>query len=269
MTDRQSKMVEPILATIKNEDIREFAKVLVDGLPDYIWHVGASSTGKYHPAYSLGDGGLMRHQIAVVRFLNFFFELEQYTTKFTDREMDLMRVAGLVHDGRKSGEQVDYDKSKYTKFDHPIQMANVIRSYDGKYLNHDELEFIAHCIESHMGQWSTDKKSSTVLPKPLDEYQHFVHLADYLASRKSLTMEFDGYVQPEVELPDVNEYVVNFGRHKGTKLVDLFERHRDYCAWLKENVENNVLKGLIEQLEQEEQKKKLEEQKNEQEEDEI
>ena len=128
MTEQQKKLVEPILSTIKNDDIREFAEVLLDGMPDYIWHVGASSTGKYHPAYSLGEGGLMRHQIAVVRFLNFFFELEQYNTKFTDREADLMRVAGLAHDGRKSGAQADYEKSKFTKFDHPLQMANVVRS---------------------------------------------------------------------------------------------------------------------------------------------
>ena len=133
MTEQQSNMIAPILATIVNEDIREFATVLVDGLPDYIWHVGASSTGKYHPAYSLGEGGLMRHQIAVVRFLNYFFELEQYAT-IGSRKMDLMRVAGLVHDGRKSGEQSEYEKSKYTRFEHPIQMANVVRSFDGKYL---------------------------------------------------------------------------------------------------------------------------------------
>ena len=137
MTKQQKQMITPILNTIINDDIREFAEVLVDGLPDYIWHVGASSTGKYHPAYSLGDGGLMRHQIAVVRFLNYFFELEQYNTQFTTREMDLMRVAGLIHDGRKSGEQTDYEHSRYTKFDQPLQMANVIRSYDGQYLNHE------------------------------------------------------------------------------------------------------------------------------------
>ena len=101
MTEQQNNMVAPILSTIVNDDIREFAKVLVEGLPAYIWEVGASSTGKYHPQYSLGFGGLMRHQIAVVRFLNYFFELEQYNTKFTSRELDLMRIAGLVHDGRK------------------------------------------------------------------------------------------------------------------------------------------------------------------------
>lgn len=253
MMEQKSKIVSPVLETIVNDDIREFAKVLVEGLPDYIWHVGASSTGKYHPAYSLGDGGLMRHQVAVVRFLNYFFELEQYNTKFTSREMDLMRVAGLVHDGRKSGEQNDYERSKFTKFDHPIQMANVIRSYEGKYLDHDELEFIAHCIESHMGQWATDRKSSVVLPKPQDEAQYFVHLADYLASRKDLTMAFDNTEmskQTETKpVASVDDYVVNFGKYKGMKLVDLFNTDRNYCMWLKENSFQEEVKNMIKLVE--------------------
>ena len=259
MTEQQNNMIAPVLATIVNEDIREFAKVLVEGLPNYIWEVGASSTGKYHPAYSLGVGGLMRHQIAVVRFLNYFFELEQYAT-IGSRKFDLMRVAGLVHDGRKSGEQSDYEKSKYTKFDHPIQMANVVRSYDGQYLNHDELEFIAHCIESHMGQWNTDRKSSVVLPKPEDVYQHFVHLADYLASRKDLTMAFDNVEVPKPAPVDINEYIVGFGKYKGTKLVDLFNQDHGYCMWLKENSYQKEIVALI---------KQIEEQQNQNQEDEI
>lgn len=249
MTEQQNNMVAPVLATIVNEDIREFAQVLVGGLPNYVWEVGASSTGKYHPAYSLGVGGLMRHQIAVVRFLNYFFELEQYNTRFSSREIDLMRVAGLVHDGRKSGEQLDYEHSKFTKFDHPLQMANVIRSYDGQYLNHDELEFIAHCIESHMGQWSTDRKSSVVLPKPSDEYQHFVHLADYLASRKDLTMAFDNVETPKPAPTNVDDYIISFGKYKGTKLVDLFNKDHSYCMWLKENSYQREVVEMIKQIE--------------------
>jgi len=253
MTEQQSQMITPILETIQDEEIRTFAYVLVDNLPSYIWEVGASSTGKYHPQYSLGQGGLMRHQIAVVRFLNFFFELEQYNTKFTSRERDLMRVAGLVHDGRKSGEQTDYERSKFTKFDHPIQMANVIRSYDGQFLNHDDIEFMAHCIESHMGQWNTDRKSKSVLPKPMDEYQQFVHLADYLASRKDLTMAFDGYEQPKAELPDINEYVIPFGKkHKGHKLVDVAKSDPGWITWGLENITSEPLASLLKQLKNQE-----------------
>lgn len=247
MTEQQNQMITPILNTIINDDIREFAKVLVEGLPTYIWEVGASSTGKYHPAYSLGLGGLMRHQIAVVRFLNYFFELEQYNTKFTSREMDLMRVAGLVHDGRKSGEQADYERSKFTKFDHPIQMANVIRSFDGQYLNHDELEFIAHCIESHMGQWSTDRKSSVVLPKPMDEYQYFVHLADYLASRKDLTMAFDESDQPKPEPVDINEYKMKGGSFAGKTIPEIAKIRPNWLDWAIDNHPSDVVKDLIKQ----------------------
>ena len=253
MTEQQCQMIKPILETIQDSEIRAFAYVLVDNLPSYIWEVGASSTGKYHPQYSLGQGGLMRHQIAVVRFLNFFFELEQYNTKFTSREMDLMRVAGLVHDGRKSGEQTDYERSKFTKFDHPIQMANVVKSYDGQFLTHDDLEFISHCISSHMGQWCTDRKSKMILPKPMDEYQQFVHLADYLASRKDLTMAFDETAQPKAALPDVNEYILDFGRHKGSKLIDVFKKHRDYINWCKENFRKEPFITLVELLEKQEQ----------------
>ena len=245
MTEQQNNLVIPILETIVNDDIREFAKVLLDDIPDYIWHVGASSTGKYHPSYSLGEGGLMRHQIAATRFLNFFFELEQYNTKLTDREMDLMRVAMLTHDGRKSGEQLDYKHSKYTKFDHPILMANVIRSYDGKYLNHNEIEFIAKCIESHMGQWNTDKKSSMTLPKPENKYQRLIHLADYLASRKCLTMDFEGYEKPKSNLPDINTYTLNFGKMSGKTIPEIAQIDVTYLYWAKDNLTREPEATLI------------------------
>lgn len=252
MTEQQKKLVEPILTTIKNNDIREFAEVLVEGLPAYVWEVGASSTGKYHPQYSLGLGGLMRHQIAVVRFLNYFFELEQYKSKFTDREMDLMRIACLVHDGRKSGEQSDYDRSKYTKFDHPLQMANVILSFDGQYLNNEELEFIARCISSHMGQWNTDKKNSTVLPKPVDSYQEMVHLADYLASRKDLTMAFDMSDQPKQETPNLNDYTMKSGSFAGKTIPEIAKIRYNWLDWALENHPSDIVKDLIRQYKSQE-----------------
>lgn len=244
MTEERMKLVEPILNTFENEDIKEFAIVLLDNLPEYIWSVPASSTGKYHPQYSVGLGGLMRHQIAVVRFLNFFFELEQYNKIMPSRERDLLRVAGMVHDGRKSGTQSDYERSKYTKFDHPLQMAAVIRSYDGKYLNHEEIELIAHCIESHMGQFNVDRKTGECLPKPEDMHQELVHLADYLASRKTLTMNFENIETPRVESKP-EEYVLTFGKHKGEKLINVYRTDPDYCRWMEESISrNDVLDAL-------------------------
>lgn len=249
MTEERLKLVQTVLDTFENDDIKEFAVILLDDLPDYIWSVGASSTGKYHPAYSLGDGGLMRHQIAVVRFLNFFFELEQYNSKLTSREMDLMRLAGIIHDGRKSGSQEDYEKSKYTKFNHPLLMADVIRSYDGKYLNHDEIELVADIISRHMGQFNTDKKSNDELPKPNNKYSRMVHLADYLASRKCLTMDFENYVPEKVEIPDLNTFVMPFGnKHKGELLIDIAKNDPSYISWMRENIKREPFISLIKQL---------------------
>ena len=236
MTEARMNFMQSILDTFENEDIKEFAIVLLEGLPEYLWQVGASSTGKYHPAYSLGEMGLMRHQVAVVRFINFFLELEQYKTEFASRERDLMRLAGLIHDGRKSGSQEDYEKSKYTKFNHPILMADVVRSYDGEYLNHEEIEMIAEAISKHMGQWCEDKKTRVVLPKPDDNFSKLVHLADYLASRKSLTMEFENYsAQPAVLEFDEN-YKLNFGKHSGQRLIDVYKHSHDYVEWLEGNI---------------------------------
>jgi FtsZ-interacting cell division protein YlmF len=246
--EEKIELVQPVLDTFENEDIKEFAIVLLEGLPKYIWSVGASSTGKYHPVYSLGEGGLMRHQMAVVRFLNFFFELEQYNSKLTSREMDLMRLAGLIHDGRKSGSQEDYEKSKYTKFDHPIQMADAIRAYDGQYLNHEEIEMIAEMISAHMGQWCTDKKSKIELPKPNNKYAEMVHLADYLASRKVLTMDFDNYVSKKVKLPDINEHVLTFGKHKGKTLPQINIIDKGWISWAKENLTRQPEAELLKQL---------------------
>ena len=256
MTDERMKLVQPVLDTIEHEDIKKFAVALLDELPEYIWTVPASSTGKYHPEYSLGDGGLMRHQIAVVRFLNFFFELEQYNSKLTSREMDLMRVAGLVHDGMKSGTQEQFSKSKYTKFDHPILMANKILEFDG-HLPKGDLDLMAEAIAKHMGQWNTDKKSSIILPKPNEKFSRMLHVADYLASRKCLTMEFDNYVASAPKKVEWDEnYVLPFGKHSGEKLIDVYKREPDYIRWMEENINKrdvlNMIKAMKEHLSKEE-----------------
>ena len=173
----------------------------------------------------------------------------------TSRERDLMRTAALIHDGMKSGTQEDYTKSKYTKFNHPILMADVIRSTSG--LDASERDFIAHCIETHMGQWCLDKKTGVELPKPKDEYQKLIHLADYLASRKTLTMDFENIETPRVESKP-EEYVLTFGKHKGEKLIDLYRSGDDYVVWMEENITRPDVQAAIKAI-----KKKLAEEDDE------
>lgn len=247
MKNENAKIFDSILNTIENEDIRHFAEECIETIPDYFWEVGASSTGKYHPQYALGELGLARHTCALVRFLNHILNVDCFGDKFTSREKDLMRVAGMMHDTRKSGDDTDYAKSKYTKFDHPLLAANEIRSLIG-FISPEELEIVATTIESHMGQWNTDKRSSVVLPLPTNKYQKMVHLADYLASRKDIEVLFDGFEVPKKEVVKLEDYVLNFGKHSGEKLIDVAQSDPSYISWAKENMNREPIKSLLAQL---------------------
>ena len=74
------------LRTIENDDLRILAGEMIKTIPEYWYHVGASSTGKYHPEYSLGEGGLMRHTVALVRILNYMLEAGIFYSLFSTHE---------------------------------------------------------------------------------------------------------------------------------------------------------------------------------------
>ena len=246
MTKEQFDFVQPILNTFENEDIKIFAEIVLNDMPEYIWAVGASSTGKYHPQYTLGPLGLMKHQIAVTRFVNFFFELDQYKNKYDSRKRDLMRLAALTHDARKSGSQEDYESSKYTKFNHPLLMAKEYMLYvDKGYLSKEELKFVAQLISKHMGQWCEDKRSNIKLPIPNDEASELLHLADYLASRKCLEMSFADYLVTKEELPDINTYKMTFGKHKDVLIKDV---PIDYIEWLSKQSLKEPLVTFVKEI---------------------
>ena len=240
---------DEILNSIENEDIKQFAEKCVNELAPYFYVVPASSTGKYHPSYSLGEGGLLRHSIAVVRFLNHMFNVESIANQFTSRERDLLRVAAMMHDSRKSGGQEEYEKSKWTKFNHPLLAAELIRSLDG--LPREEIELVAHAIESHMGIWNTDKRyPNLVLPKPQDKYQIILHLADYLASRKDIELLFDDEIpvsEPE-PLPDINTWKFDFGKYAGKTIPEVKAENPGYIHWAKENMRKEPARTLLQQI---------------------
>ena len=181
-------MLEEI-ETLQNDDNRRFARRLLDTVPDYFFSVPASSSGKYHPKNDLGDGGLVRHSICVARMLDHLLEPRGYFD-FSDEQKELLKVAALFHDCFKSGTQDDYEKSKHTKFLHPLYAANHIMTtaITGGF-SYEKALFIYNTVISHMGQWNIGKNGEGILPTPFDQSQKVLHLADYLASRKDINME--------------------------------------------------------------------------------
>lgn len=174
---------------IKTDRLRDSLGKMIDIIPDYFFKVAASSTGKYHPSYALGDGGLLRHTKVAVKIANDLLNTETFGSGYNDVEKDLLKMALIMHDTFKHGKV----KEKYVIFDHALVSAQAIKDNAKDFdLTEPELFILTTAIESHMGEWNTNNYSKVVLPKPTMEYQKFVHLCDYLASRKYLEVPFNG-----------------------------------------------------------------------------
>jgi len=191
MINQENKYFRLMLEEIdklQNEENRKFAHTLLSNVPDYFFSVPASSSGKYHPSNDLGNGGLVRHSISVVRMLEHLLEPYGYYD-FDDEQKELLKIAALFHDCMKSGTQEEYEKNKHTKFLHPLYAANFIMTTTIKNgYPYEKALFICNAVISHMGQWNTN--GTAKLPTPETPDQKVLHLADYLASRKDINMEF-------------------------------------------------------------------------------
>lgn len=234
------KIFQKELNTITDPDIKQFAENLINNAPEYFFHVPASSTGKYHPTYALGEGGLVRHTKAVVRFYNHIMSLEQ-NKYYEIYEVDCGIVACLAHDMMKSGPEDYYDrqtadgKKVFTVFNHPLIAAEFVTKIDSN-IRPEYVELISDLISSHMGEWNTSKQSSVVLPKPTSNLQQIVHLADYLASRKDIEIIFEDD-EKMIEIPDVDTAVCPFKKYKGMLYKDIVEQDPDYLTWLYNNID--------------------------------
>lgn len=173
---------------IKDDRVKESLIYMINKLPDYFFTVEAASTGKYHPSYAQGEGGLLRHSKAAMRIGYELLSNPAIGDKYTDIQKDLMLMGLLLHDGLKLG----FPQEKYTRFDHPILMANFIENEATNLeISSEEVKFVADVIKTHMGVWTTDYRGNEVLEKPKTKYQNFVHMCDYLASRKCILLPFD------------------------------------------------------------------------------
>lgn len=177
------------ISYIKDDKIKEDVNYLLAKLPDYFFEIPASTTLKYHPKFACSKSGLVKHTKVAVKIAECLLNNDSIGSKFSEREKDLSIMALILHDGLKCGEL----KSKYTLSNHPLLISEfIMKNKDFLKTSIDDLRIVCSLIESHMGQWNYDVYTKEeILPKPTSELARFVHMCDYLASRKFLDVTFD------------------------------------------------------------------------------
>ena len=215
-----------VLSLIKDKNIRSFCQLLLNHANDYFFIEPASSSGKYHPKYSLGKGGLARHSIAVALVLNEILETDCYP--FSDTEKDLLICAAIIHDIKKYG-----DGKAFTVKDHPeLAGEYLVKEFDEyPLISKENVQYIYDAVLTHMGKFGKDV--------PLNDSQKLLHIADCLASRKYLNIDFNKVEKEGFEIVNTSivrpnerpeDYVLNFGKYKGEKLGNVEYPYLDFLA---------------------------------------
>lgn len=192
----RAKYFEREINLIQNEDYRIFMREYLNRfVPQYFWEIGASSSGKFHPKFSQGEGGLVRHTKAVVMFAEELLRMSSYMY-MKDEYKDYVIMACIAHDTCKYG-ITEYDKTEYTN--HAENAAKLFASVWEDVYGTPAPEFLLMAMKSHMGQWTTNKED-----RPFTNIDRCVHMADYMASRSfidipSIVEEYEAVANSDLE----------------------------------------------------------------------
>ena len=66
--------------------------------------------------------------------------------------------------------------------------------------------------------------------------------------RKDIEVLFDEEFQKKEEIPDINTYIIPFGKYKGKTLPEIKEIDSGYISWAKENMIREPVKTLLAQM---------------------
>lgn len=173
---KKAEHFEREINLIVDEDLRMAVKSYMnDCVADWFYEVGASASGKFHPKFSQGKGGLVRHTKAVVKFAEELLRMSNYTY-MKDTYKDYIIAACIIHDTAKYGLTGEMDKTVYK--DHAKNASKLFENWCLTECDYQPSEFLLNAVKAHMGQWSTERED-----KPFTSIDRCVHEADYMASR--------------------------------------------------------------------------------------
>ena len=247
------KVFEGLLNKFETDEIRNYCTDMIKEIPDYIFTIPSSTSFKYHNKTQCQPHGQIFHILMFAEVMNYVLGLEYVKEKTNERQRDCLRCTPIFHDAIKCG----LNGSQYTVHEHPMLAGEWVRNTSVEHdVDADTKAYIARLCESHSGEWTSTKRSKTVLPKPENDEQFFVHMCDYLASRSNLDMTYSddvisalgGVDIPKKELPDIDSYVITFGKYSGKTLPQIKEIDPGYISWAKENMSREPVRSLLAQL---------------------
>ena len=241
-----------LLDRFETEEILLYCEDMIENIPDYIFTMPSSTSGKFHNATQCQPHGQIYHIIMFGAIMNYRLALKCNKEKFNNPIIrDAMRCVPIFHDAVKCG----WNGSQYTVHDHPMLAGAWVRETKVNHdIDDDIKEMIARMCERHSGEWTSSKRSKVVLPEPETEMEILVHECDILSSRADIDMQPSDYLksifgEEKIELPNLDDYIISFGKHKGEKLIDVFRTDHDYCMWLKENSYQREIVDMIKKIE--------------------
>lgn len=175
---------------IESEDLRDFVRYFFDThVGKWFWSSGASASGKYHPKFSQGEGGLVRHTRAVAMMCEELLRMSSYAY-MCEEYKDYARVACLLHDTCKYGEEDEVNKDCFKEHGY-LASLKVAQAWFEFFGTDNAPQFLLMAIRSHMGQWTENREH-----RPFTQIDRLVHLADYIVSRSfwdipTLTEEYN------------------------------------------------------------------------------
>ena len=240
----------------ETNEIRDYFLDMCEEMPDYIFTMPSSTSGKYHNATQCQKFGQIYHEYMFASILEHLLRLKHVKEEVPTAEArDCMRCVPFFHDAVKCG----WNGSIYTVHDHPLLAAEWVKNTKVEHdIAEDRKDFIANMCASHSGEWTTSNRSKVVLPEPKTYCEKLIHECDILSSRadldwiipqelKDIMGSVENDVIPdlaEVATPTIEDYKIDFGKYKGLTIVQLKEVDSDYLRWAKENITREPFRTL-------------------------
>ena len=241
-----------LLDKFETEEIRLYCEDMIEHIPDYIFTMPSSTSGKFHNATQCKPHGQIYHIIMFGAIMNYRLALKCNKEKFNNPiHRDAMRCVPIFHDAIKCG----WNGSTFTIHDHPMIAGAWVRETKVEHdIDNEVKEMIARMCERHSGEWTSSKRNKIVLPEPETEMEVLVHECDILSSRSDIDMLPSEYLKSifndediNQQLPNINEYKLTFGKHTGKTIPEIAEVDKGWLHWAKENLTREPVASLIKQ----------------------